>query len=1170
MKTNLSCFRGIPTGLALAAALHGVVVQAAPQPWAAELTYSGGGYWTTRVPITVTAPARTPLEGLPVTITLSGADGTRSLMGKRVAGLRAVNENGAELVLGLETSGGILKRDGVLAQGDRISVPVAAGPGKTQRVYLYAGNPRAWLPPEWFGAAALANGGFEAGKSEPAAWRPAAVDAQHRMVRQQGGARSGKWCARCEVDPGAAPTWVKYQQGGIRVLPGEKYRFTGWVKARDVRGRVGWYVHVDGKRPQLVNKSETWDGTFDWRMATIEFEVPPGGSVLSCGTLLHGSGTAWFDDARLEKTTAAAQPEVRVGSAETLRLRRMPTPAAWRAGPDWRWRAEIMVRNHRYMPVRGGIVTADLRRIHNQVVKQLGFTVIPSYRLIDPVRPGTPLSFSGDPATEIRFAANIAARSIKTFHLYINPKTDAAGASPVNAQFDWAAARANLVENGTMEQGQGEKPSAWDAGEEGRPGHERFSARRVPGGQTGKWQLELSVPASIEKPGWCGWRQKVPVKPGTRYLLTGSVRSRDLDGNVAIYGHFLRKDGSLTERPYFSTTPGITGDREWTRTAATVLTPADCAFIEIHLTMNRHGTVWHDNVALVELLAGRTGAFEARTPQAAPLAAWSVNPLVKVFREDLPPARVPETAEVYVARNAWRTAVIAVRSTRAGELRIHVTRLETVDGAVLPEPTLYRAAYVPVDFPVGYDSTTEPSWHRHFPRRRGNDGWTGWWPDPLVPVKPKTPLELRAGETQALYIDFRVPAEASPGGYRGAVVLTSGQDTVRVPLRVRVWSLRLPDERRLPALYDLRNGPGKKAFGGAAATDAKIWYRFLARYNVSPSFVMDQPGFEWKDGLVQMDTAAFDATAAFLFDNLHVAKVYTPRFFYACGWAYPPKKIFGLEPFSPEYVKAWKQAYRLFIDHITTKGWRDRFVFYISDEPHESSEVTITGLARIADMAREIAPDVPIYSSTWRYIEGLAGHITLWGAGPQGSFAPDEFEARKKAGDRFWFTTDGQMCLDTPYLGIEYLLPWFCLKYGCEAYEFWGVSWWTHDPWERGWHTYISQSSDGKEFRWVRYPNGDGFLAYPGDRIGHPGPIPSIRLVAAREGVDDYEVLVRLARLAARGDSRATQALSRVRELVNSPNPGGRYSTAVMPDPAAVRQAAIRAAQVLETAAGAR
>ncbi|MBN2449167.1 MAG: DUF4091 domain-containing protein, partial [Lentisphaeria bacterium] len=288
------------------------------------------------------------------------------------------------------------------------------------------------------------------------------------------------------------------------------------------------------------------------------------------------------------------------------------------------------------------------------------------------------------------------------------------------------------------------------------------------------------------------------------------------------------------------------------------------------------------------------------------------------------------------------------------------------------------------------------------------------------------------------------------------------------------------------------------------------------------------------------------------------------RWFYACGWAYPPKKIFGLEPFTPEYVSAWSQAYRLFIEHVTSRGWRDRFVFYISDEPHQTSEVTIQGIARIADMAREIAPDIPVYSSTWRYIDGLAGHVNLWGMGPQGSFDPARHAERQAAGDRFWYTTDGQMCIDTPYLGIERLLPWFCFRYGCEAYEFWGVSWWTYDPWERGWHTFIRQSSDGKDYRWVRYPNGDGYLSYPGDRFGRAEPIPSIRLVAAREGVDDYEILLALREHAARGNAEARAALERVRSLISMPNRGGRWSTDIMPDPDAVRDAILAAGTTLD------
>lgn len=277
-------------------------------------------------------------------------------------------------------------------------------------------------------------------------------------------------------------------------------------------------------------------------------------------------------------------------------------------------------------------------------------------------------------------------------------------------------------------------------------------------------------------------------------------------------------------------------------------------------------------------------------------------------------------------------------------------------------------------------------------------------------------------------------------------------------------------------------------------------------------------------------------------------------------------------------MSVWTQAYRLFIDHITEKGWRKKFVFYLADEPFDASEVTITGMNRIADMARQIAPDVPVYSSTWHHIAGLDGHLNMWGIGPHGSFPDDVRATRRAAGDRFWFTTDGHMCTDTPLLAIERLLPWFCFKYDVEGYEFWGVSWWTYDPWWYGWHTYISQSNEGKEYYWVRYPNGDGFLTYPPQagarRNGVPAPVASdvpvasIRLVAAREGVDDYELFLALRAYADQGAERssgadAQRALEQVCSLVTMPNQGGRYSTGLMPDPDAVQAARIAAGDTL-------
>jgi hypothetical protein len=547
------------------------------------------------------------------------------------------------------------------------------------------------------------------------------------------------------------------------------------------------------------------------------------------------------------------------------------------------------------------------------------------------------------------------------------------------------------------------------------------------------------------------------------------------------------------------------------------------------------------------------------------LEAWVVNPLVKVFAGDLPPRAISRDVTLGAARNEYEPFQIAVRSARDAALTITASPLTGPGGARIEAPVVYGVGRVPIDFPIGYDSSTEPGYHRLLPRRRGNDGWAGLWPDPLMLVRAR-PISLGPNSTETLLFDLHVPSDATPGQYQGTVELRSRAESVRIAVNLTVWPFTQPQEKHLPALYDLRRGSGQDIFAGPDRDEAvRTWYRMLARYNVSPAFVEPYPAFAYRDGRVTMDTTRFDEAAHYLLDVVHVNKVYTPRLFYACGWARPPQRVFGLEPFTPEYNKAWADAYRMFVEHITAKGWRDKFVFYISDEPHTTSEATITGIARIADMARAIAPDVLVYSSTWRYIEE---HISLWGIGPQGSFAEDKLRERRAAGDRFWFTTDGQMCTDTPLLAVERLLPWFCFKYDVEAYEFWGVSWWTYDPWQRGWHSYHRQSSDGINYRWVRYPNGDGFLTYPGQPLGQAEPLPSIRLIAARDGVDDYEMLLALREHADRGNAEARRALERAQALVEMPNQGGRYSSYLMKDPDTVQAARMAVGQALSRLSG--
>jgi hypothetical protein len=552
----------------------------------------------------------------------------------------------------------------------------------------------------------------------------------------------------------------------------------------------------------------------------------------------------------------------------------------------------------------------------------------------------------------------------------------------------------------------------------------------------------------------------------------------------------------------------------------------------------------------------------------AAVQVWTVNPLVKVFPEEAPPPSqaAPAPARLYACRNEYEPLQLAVRARAGGRLTLRATGLTGPGGARLEAPKIFRVGYVPVDFPVGYASSQLPTYYRLLPAHRGTDGWAGEWPDPLLPVRGEA-LELAAGRTQPLWFDYYVPPQAPPGEYSGQVELRLGGRSTIVPVRLRVWPYVLPKRKSLSVIYDLRSGPlGDIMAGGDRWEMIQTWCRFLARYNISPGIIYPEPQIKYENGQLSMDFAEFDRTCALLFDELGCRVAYTPWFFYAFGWGYPPKKLFGHEPFTPEWTAIFQGGLQQLFAHLRERGWDKYFVYYASDEPDTRSEQVQGNLARVCDLARAAVPGLLIYSSTWVHLTRLDDHLNLWGIGPHGSFPLADLEKRRQAGDRFWFTTDGHMCIDTPYLAIERLLPWLCCKYGVEGYEFWGVSWWTYDPWQYGWHRYISQSHEGKTFYWVRYPNGDGYLTYPGQAIGQREPVPSIRLVAAREGVEDYELFAAARTLASKAGGRGravAAALDRALQLVQIPNAGGRFSTSLMPNPDAVLAARVEVGEAL-------
>ncbi len=841
---------------------------------------------------------------------------------------------------------------------------------------------------------------------------------------------------------------------------------------------------------------------------------------------------------------------VSVGDIERLQL----SPARKvkkKAGADWRNWVEVRARSFNERADSNTLIRVNLRKALARLPGLPGDSVA---RVAS--SQGRELnSFGLGHGRDLMFSAPLSPLSEELFQIGLRPGPPRDAAAVLEDYGRLMTNGANLVVNSSFEEA-GNSADLWRKPAEGGP--HQVTAGFSSDARFGKRSLELKVLENT-KADWVGWNSReIPVKPGATYWLSGWLKAAGLASWATIHAHFHDAKGVLTRSgAMVSTQPTVSANSEWVNSSGFFQAPPDAATIQLHLTMNTQGTVRHDGIVLCEVIDGDVeGVHSPALEESRGLQVWEVNSLVKVF-PDTPPQKQTRAVSVELAGNEYEPIQLALRSPEmTGRVSIAVSPLQGPVGASLPPVKIERVGFVPVDYPSAYYTTDVPEWCRRVPRGSGStDGWGGWWPDPLAPCAS---VDTRPGQTQPIWLTVHAPKSAKPGAYHAQVSLSTGAaNSLRIPLNVRVLPFTLPEQGRLRAIFDFRFGPGGGFGSGAEAMEQRRkWLRFMSEHRLGVDHIEPAPKFTFKDGKVTMDAAEFDVMAKFCFDELGMNVAYTPEFFYMFGWAYPPRKLFGLEPFTTEWASAFQQAYRLFTEHVREKGWHDKFVYYISDEPHFQHDFVVEQMKKLCALIHGVDPAIPIYSSTWRHCTAWDNSLDLWGIGQYGCFPVAEMEQLQQAGKQMWFTCDGQMATDTPYLATERLLPYYCFKYGVRGFEFWGLAWWTYDPWQVGWHQFIRQSDEGKKYYWIRYPDGDGFLAYPGKPLGVDGPVSTIRLEQIRQGLEDYEALALLSNLVkskTTGKTPAAQrALDMARDLVSIPNAGGLRSTEILPDPARV------------------
>jgi hypothetical protein len=199
------------------------------------------------------------------------------------------------------------------------------------------------------------------------------------------------------------------------------------------------------------------------------------------------------------------------------------------------------------------------------------------------------------------------------------------------------------------------------------------------------------------------------------------------------------------------------------------------------------------------------------------------------------------------------------------------------------------------------------------------------------------------------------------------------------------------------------------------------------------------------------------------------------------------------------------------------------------------------------------------------------------------AFDPIKAQARLDAGDEVWTYTSlvQNAGKSSPFWELEFPLlhyrvpTWINFRYGLN-----GLVYWTTDHWEQVVAQGKSSWREPCTFRGSSNEcyNGDGSLIYPGREINYRvpkgafegasraevwGPVPSLRLKAVRDGLEDYEWLV----AAAKKDSDAARQAALEVGCNGNSDPGDAESNCFFDfnrNPDSFRQARERLAEVLQ------
>lgn len=201
---------------------------------------------------------------------------------------------------------------------------------------------------------------------------------------------------------------------------------------------------------------------------------------------------------------------------------------------------------------------------------------------------------------------------------------------------------------------------------------------------------------------------------------------------------------------------------------------------------------------------------------------WWCESARKVWQHrPLPPAGKQNAAvPLQLARNEYEAVQIVARPEKT--VQNVVARASDFVG---PNGARLAAKNITID-QVEYVGVRQPT---------DRLGATGYWPDPLPPLKQ--PITLKAETNQPFWITAFAPKDIPAGVYKGSIQFLGSGWRRKVPLQITVWNFTLPDETHIRS--SLSATPERIALyhnvaGKDLETVVDLYHENFARHRISP------------------------------------------------------------------------------------------------------------------------------------------------------------------------------------------------------------------------------------------------------------------------------------------------------------------------------------------------